>query len=64
MRKLIIPHKEYMLTIGEVIEAIESLTHTKIVKIEDSDGRLTFTLQEPEPESGPDNEDSAGVEDY
>jgi hypothetical protein len=62
--KLIIPHTNYMLTIAEVIEALESVTNAKVIKIDDMDGRLIYTLAEPEPEYGPDNEDSAGVDDF
>lgn len=58
-----IPHEGYMLTIYEVIQALERVTNAKVVGVQESDGHMTFSLVEPEPEIGPDNEDSAGVDD-
>jgi hypothetical protein len=50
MKKVIsIQHDTYMMTIHQVVQAIEELTGVKVVKITDDNGQLTFTLQEPEP---------------
>jgi hypothetical protein len=46
-RELSIKHSNYMMTIGEVIEAIESLALGKVVKIDPKGDVLTFTLEEP-----------------
>jgi len=47
---LTIPHDGYMLTIAEVILALENMTSAKITQITESDGQLSFVLVEPEPE--------------
>ena len=44
-----IKHTNYMMTIAEYIEGIEQITEAKVIKISESDGRLTFYLEYPEP---------------
>lgn len=44
-----IPHDGYMLTIHEVIHAIELATNAKVIGISEKDGHMTFSLAEPEP---------------
>ena len=51
--ELTIKHANYMMTILEVVEAIESLTTSKVVSLVEYDGKLRFTLREREPEPEP-----------
>jgi hypothetical protein len=46
-----IKHSTYMMTIAEVIVAIEELTEAKVVKIMTIDDKLTFVLEHHEPEA-------------
>ena len=45
-----IKHSNYMMTIAEYIEGVEQITEAKVIKISEAGGKLTFTLEYPEPE--------------
>jgi hypothetical protein len=50
-KTLLIKHSNFMMTIHEVVEAIESLTNGKVVNLTTDGDVLVFTLKDPEPQS-------------
>lgn len=52
-KEISIKHDTYMMTIHDVVVAIEELTTAKVVKLTvDEDGKMTFTLEYNDPGSG------------
>ena len=45
-----IKHSTYMMTIAELIDAIEQITEAKVKQISESGDMLTFKIEWPEPE--------------
>lgn len=57
-----IKHSVYMMTIAEVIEAVEEITGAKVVKIDNTDTTLTVYLEYPQPAPVIENEEEYGTE--